>query len=174
MIFNMSPMSNPKTKIFKDNRLPNQLVDGTASILSRVIPTAFWLLGLLVLAAVGARLSYHFRPIPPRQVRAVLPAGLVWAQERDVPADALWVDARLPAEYVRGHHAGALNLSLLHWDSQFLAFAKVWRPGRPIAIYCDEGCRLSIEVGVRIKQAIPVAEIFVLEVPPALPLAEKP
>jgi len=93
---------------------------------------------------------------------AVLPALALCANDRSeagsrhsqpgVPADALWIDARPAAEYAREHVPGAINLNDANWDKELASLYKIWRPSRPIVVYCSTHCWSAAEIAARLDE----------------------
>ncbi len=115
---------------------------------------------LILLAAVPSVLAALFHPSRPD------PSRIPRIEAADVKAwtkPFVWVDARPPAEFLRGAIPGAVSLSEDDWDRSIDAFADAWEPGVPVVVYCGGGdCGASDSVARRLKREAGVTEIFVL------------
>lgn len=77
----------------------------------------------------------------------IIPLGRAW--ELFENGAVLFVDARLPDEYAKGHIYGALNLPWQAVDHYFAEAAQRLEGPQTIVAYCDgEGCDLSHELAL--------------------------
>lgn len=117
---------------------------------------------LLCISCLMAQIAYIVHPIDGE---APMNENFTWAtvqQAKD--ADALWVDARSAGEFDKGHIPGAVNLNMDDWARGFATFSGVWRPGRPVVVYCGGGgCMASVDVATRLQKALPQLEIKILK-----------
>jgi rhodanese-related sulfurtransferase len=100
-------------------------------------------------------------PPPQEQAAPPLPAGL-----RSISPDqayaafqsqsSLFLDARSPEEYARGHIPGALNLPTKDFDSRFPALADRIESAKSIIVYCRSvECSDAVEVAEKLRELIP-------------------
>lgn len=114
---------------------------------------------LLVVALVPALLSVLLHPLKPEWERT----GDVSLATTAAWTDVLWVDARGPAAFSKGHIAAAQNLTPAAWDSQVESVLQVWKPGMRVVVYCDgHGCEASHEVAARLKTELGFENVHVL------------
>lgn len=75
---------------------------------------------------------------------------------------AIFVDARDPAEYGQGHIKGAINLPFEQWDQYWNSVKPELDPKREIVTYCEGlDCELSLFAARELKQqGFPHAYIF--------------
>jgi rhodanese-related sulfurtransferase len=118
---------------------------------------------LVLVALVPALLSMWLHPRKP-QWRGqdggdvMLSTVAAWP-EREV----LWVDARTPEVFDRGHIPGARNLAPGTWDSQIELVLQAWKPGLRVVVYCDgHGCAASNEVAARLRSELDFKSVYVL------------
>jgi rhodanese-related sulfurtransferase len=156
-------MSNSKKGILLRNVNSPKTDFGLSSAWSVVLSAS----ALIALAMVCARADYCLRPAALASGKP-LPAEIVQVDAADAGAlQALWVDARSAQAYKKSHVPGAVNLTLRDWDFQFAAFARAWRPGKAIVVYCDGGeCLASREVAEKLLSALPRSQkikIYILK-----------
>ncbi len=131
------------------------------------------LVGSLCLLAASAALGLianHFSPrgvplFPPalvqEQAALPLPAGLRSISPEQAYAafqsqSSLFIDARSPEEYARGHIPGALNLPAKDFDSRFPGFADRIESAKSIIVYCRSvECSDAVEVAEKLRDLIP-------------------
>ncbi len=113
-----------------------------------IIVVASAALGLLA-NAVSPRGIPYIRPPKPEPA----PQDLISLEE----AQALWgaavfLDARVPAEYAAGHIPHAFNLPAESFEQQYPRVAPLLSPDLPIIVYCDGvECELSHRVADRLR-----------------------
>jgi len=99
------------------------------------------------------------------------PDALPWdARERELGIeeamalpDALWVDARVEADFARGSLPGAISLSLENWEEGFARLLEQWTPERPIVVFCSsQSCLRSHETAERLRAELGVEEAYAL------------
>ncbi|CAM2981902.1 rhodanese-like domain-containing protein [Rariglobus hedericola] len=77
--------------------------------------------------------------------------------------EVLWIDARAPEIFEKGHIPDARNLASAVWDSQVEAVLQVWKPELRVVVYCDgHGCGASREVAARLKSELGFTTVYVL------------
>lgn len=113
---------------------------------------------LLVLAGVLAILTALWHPWAPDSGDWEIPlaeaTGKPW----------LWVDARSNGEFLSGHVPGAVNVNEDDWEAGLQKLMSIWRPGRPILVYCSTArCRSSHTVARRIRKSLGNEEVQVLQ-----------
>ncbi len=75
------------------------------------------------------------------------------ARKRFAAGAALFLDARSPDDYARGHIGGALNLPWQGADRHFMEIADRLSGDKTIITYCDgETCDLSHELALFLKE----------------------
>jgi len=85
--------------------------------------------------------------------------ALIWHRNGNV----LWVDARPPATYARGHIPDAVPLYEQMWEDQIAAFVARWDPKLTVVVYCDAStCDASDAVARRLHRELQIGRIFVL------------
>ncbi len=73
------------------------------------------------------------KPVPaPESTLTVAAAKALW-----LGGEALFLDAREPADYAAGHIANALGLPAKSFDEHFPAIAPMITPASPLVLYCD-------------------------------------
>lgn len=120
------------------------------------------LLGLAFLPAIGQALyfrgdsAWHARPVDSQPVS--LAEATAWG------ANALWIDARPEADFVRGHVPGALPLNEDNWQDLLPPVLEAWRPQRKLVVYCSQkSCDASHEVADRLRQKAGLTNVYVLD-----------
>ncbi len=120
---------------------------------------------LLLLPLLPAGLTGWLHPRQPDWKQALNPVPVVSiARLRASPAaPTLWIDAREPALYARGHLPGALNLSETNWEANLPAVIDAWTPRHRVAVYCDGGgCEASHAVARRLRRELALTQIVIL------------
>lgn len=79
--------------------------------------------------------------------------------------DVLWIDARIQEQFDAGHVPGALLLNEQKFDEQLFGHLDTLQANnRPVIIYCSAAkCEASRHVLERLKQTLPVENVFVLK-----------
>jgi|UniRef100_UPI00378411AD rhodanese-related sulfurtransferase len=79
--------------------------------------------------------------------------------------DVLWIDARIQEQFDAGHVPGALLLNEQKFDEQLFGHLDTLQANtKPIIIYCSAAkCEASRHVLERLKQTLPVENVFVLK-----------
>ena len=114
---------------------------------------------LLVVALVPALLSAWLHPRKPEWQRT----GDVSLATTAAWTDVLWVDARSPETFAKGHIPDAKNLTPAAWESLVESIVEVWKPGMRVVVYCDgHGCEASHEVAARLKAELGLENVHVL------------
>lgn len=114
-----------------------------------VVGTLFGLCwnGSLLLAewrGVPATEAHQEEPLP-------LPAPLPQVKELFDARQAVFVDARSPASFRKGHIPGAVSFPAEEGDGPFPAFRSAHGPETTLVVYCNGyGCPDSMEVGRRL------------------------
>lgn len=123
---------------------------------------ALQLVGVFGFAVLVAGGNFLWGPEPPPW-RAVLPSGHVeietvmgWSEE------PLWVDAREPTAFNRGHVPGAVNLEPADLDANVGELIAQWTPGRAIVVYCSAECDAAAEVAGRLRNEFAMEQVWVL------------
>lgn len=117
------------------------------------------ILGLLVVSCVAAGIVFVLNPPPPATAGI---AELTLSQAE--PLNPLWVDARTQREWTAGHTPGAVWVGLEAYNDGLTELASIWRPGRPIVVYCDASCHSSKEVAAKLQKSLGAsASIYVLK-----------
>jgi rhodanese-related sulfurtransferase len=90
---------------------------------------------------------YHTKPaaeaLQPYEVTVEDPRLAAW--------QPLWIDARSREDYDAGHIGGAVPLNEQEWDCMLAGVFEVWKPDRPIIVYCSAGCDESERVAFRLR-----------------------
>ena len=103
---------------------------------------------LLLLALVPAAwCCFKTKPVEetlqPYEVRIDDPRLSRW--------QTLWIDARSHEDYDAGHIDGAVLLNEEGWDKMLADVFQVWKPERPIIVYCSAGCEESAKIALRLR-----------------------
>lgn len=79
--------------------------------------------------------------------------------------DVLWIDARIQEQFDAGHVPGALLLNEQKFDEQLFGHLDTLQANtKPVIIYCSAAkCEASRHVLERLKQTLPVENVFVLK-----------
>lgn len=121
---------------------------------------------LLLLALVPALFTAWLHPRRPNWHEAWHPfPSVTLAQLQAEPAGPprLWIDAREPALYAKGHLPGALNLSETTWEASLPAVIDAWTPEQLVIVYCDGGgCLASRATAVRLRRELGADNIVIL------------
>lgn len=125
------------------------------------IQQSIFLAILSVLAGIGV---WYAHPRSPRAAFAVAGSDKVTWSSVQVLDAPLYVDARSPAEFSRGHLEGAVNLSLSDWEAGLDQLFLNWNPDQPIVVYCEStGCQESEAVAARLRRELGVDAVFYLD-----------
>jgi rhodanese-related sulfurtransferase len=109
---------------------------------------------LLAIALVpGAVQAIYLRDKIPWQARVAESDFVEVDTARGWGANVLWVDARPPNEFERGHIPGAVSLNEDRWGEALPEFlAKDWSPDKKIVVYCSAAsCNLAEDVARRLR-----------------------
>lgn len=108
-------------------------------------------LGLICNAVSPRRIAWITPPKAIPQPDAYVPletARTLWSG-----GEAIFLDAREPADYEAGHIANAQNLPILAFDQHFGSVAPLLTPASQIVVYCDgTECELSHRLKERLGQ----------------------
>jgi len=121
---------------------------------------------LLLLALIPSFLTGWLHPRRPDWKEAWNPVPSVTLEElRAMPAArTVWIDAREPDDYAKGHLPGALNLSETAWETSLPAVIDVWTPEFRVVVYCDGGgCQASRATATRLRREIGAAHVYILK-----------
>lgn len=150
-----------------DSPNPSPPTDAGRGSLARVLLGSLCL--FLASTALGLLVN-HFSPrglplFPPAQSQAPaalpLPAGIESISPEQAYAafqsrTALFVDARTPEEYAKGHIPGALNLPPRDFDARFPDLADRVESAPQLIVYCRSlECSDAIETAERLHELIP-------------------
>lgn len=117
---------------------------------------------ILLCVLVPAALSAWLHPEAPSWARPAEAGMISWADAQAL-TDALWVDARSPQEFARGHVPSALSLSPAEWDTRVEAVLIEWTPERPVVVYCGGNeCQASHSVAQRLREELGITHVHVL------------
>ena len=76
----------------------------------------------------------------------------VTSQDPRLPGwNPLWIDTRAREDYDGGHIDGAVLLNEEKWDGMLADVFAIWKPDRPIVVYCSAGCEQSEKVALRLR-----------------------
>lgn len=76
----------------------------------------------------------------------------------------LWVDARSPAQFERGHIPGAVLLTEQHWDEELVRLFDQWNPDAQVVVYCDSAtCDTSRRVAARLRDEVGLENVHSLK-----------
>lgn len=123
------------------------------------IGQAFIILGLSMVLALGSYLSRS------DAVPAEVGEHEITLEAARALDEALWVDARIDADFQERHYEGAILVNEEDWESGFAGLLAVWQPGTPIVVYCStQACLRSHHVAERLRDELGVEEgIYTLE-----------
>jgi rhodanese-related sulfurtransferase len=77
---------------------------------------------------------------------------------------AIWLDARLDADFEQEHVPGAIQLNEDRFNELLPQMLRVWSPEKKVIVYCSsQACGASREVARRLRNEAGVANVFVLE-----------
>jgi rhodanese-related sulfurtransferase len=123
------------------------------SVVARALLLLFASVGLGLIGNALSPRGLSLRTPPARAVAADEFIPLPQARELWDSGEALFLDARDPADYATGHLANAFNLPGLSFDRHFGDIAPMLTPESPMVIYCDGvDCDLSHKVRDRLRQ----------------------
>lgn len=117
---------------------------------------------LLLIALVPAVLVAWFHPRAPEWAAPAETDLITWTDAQSLN-NALWIDARTPEEFARGHVPSALTLPPAEWDARIEAVLMEWNPERPVVVYCGgSDCRASHAVAQRLRDELGFTDVHVL------------
>lgn len=117
---------------------------------------------LALAPAIGQAIYFHDRvswhsPVPASEMVSL-------DQARAWGANAIWIDARPDADYVRDHVPGAILLNEDRWNELLPGLLTVWSPDKKLVVYCSsQSCNASREVARRLRDEAQLKNVFVLE-----------
>jgi len=77
---------------------------------------------------------------------------------------AIWLDARLDADFEQEHVPGAIQLNEDRFNELLPQVLQVWSPEKKVVVYCSsQACGASREVARRLRNEAGLANVFVLE-----------
>lgn len=124
---------------------------------------------LLLLAVAAAWGTHAWHPRAPALYLVQEPlrddeVSMQAIQER-WKGDVLWIDARIQEQFDAGHVPGALLLNEQKFDEQLFGHLDTLQTNtKPVIIYCSAAkCEASRHVLERLKQTLPVENVFVLK-----------
>lgn len=124
---------------------------------------------LLLLAVAAAWGTHAWHPRAPALYLVQEPlrddeVSMLAIQER-WKGDVLWIDARIQEQFDAGHVPGALLLNEQKFDEQLFGHLDTLQTNtKPVIIYCSAAkCEASRHVLERLKQTLPVENVFVLK-----------
>ena len=124
---------------------------------------------LLLLAVAAAWGTHAWHPRAPALYLVQEPlrddeVSMQAIQER-WKGDVLWIDARIQEQFDVGHVPGALLLNEQKFDEQLFGHLDTLQANtKPVIIYCSAAkCEASRHVLERLKQTLPVENVFVLK-----------
>ena|SRR5664280_487772 len=117
----------------------------------------------LVIVLTGAALGLAANAVSPRRIPYITPPQAKLQPQDIVPlkeAQELWgngaaifLDARLPADYAAGHIANAFSLPEEEFDEYYPRVAAVLSPEANIVVYCDgQECDLSHNLAKKLRE----------------------
>ncbi len=120
---------------------------------------------LVLIAVVPAVLTGWLHPRRPAWPGAdgAIPE-ITLADARALTPPVIWVDARAGEAFATQHIPGAVNLTETDWDQGLAGFVDVWRPGRPVVVYCaSHRCDTSRSVAGRLRRELRITGVYVLK-----------
>jgi len=110
-------------------------------------------LGLALAALLPAALSAWLHPRAPLLRLPELPE--IGAEAATRLPDAVWVDARPPEAFAKGHIPQAVSLPAGRWDESIDPLLDRWEPGRPLVVYCSrDDCDAGRTVATRLRREL--------------------
>lgn len=135
-------------------------LNDSSSPLRRAAKTGL-LLALVALAPAAVSALWHPRA-PAWTAPAAGDGTISWAEAHALP-NPLWIDARSPEEFARGHVPTALSLPPAEWETRLEAVLIEWSPERPVVVYCGgNGCLASHAVARRLRDELGFTRVHVL------------
>jgi rhodanese-related sulfurtransferase len=108
-------------------------------------------LGMLANTVSPKRIPFITPPKPKIAEKDILPldeAHKLWES-----GEAMFLDARAPADYAAGHIANALSLPVEEFEARYPQIAPMLSPDSKIVVYCDgTDCELSHRLAERLRQ----------------------
>lgn len=116
----------------------------------------------LLILVLGAGLGLLNNAISPRGISLITPPkkapqpeefiSLEKAHSLWITGDAIFLDARAPADFEAGHIANSLNLPADAFDEHFVSLAPMLAPEGQMVVYCDGvDCELSHHLADRLR-----------------------
>lgn len=121
---------------------------------------------LLALAAAGAWATWRWHPERPELYLTGERAGpdeitVAHALALEKQKGVIWLDARVRAEFDKGHIPGAMLLNVYEWEELMFPVVQVLdadEPRRTIIIYCDaQKCATSRQLRDKLNE-LPIGE----------------
>lgn len=110
-------------------------------------------LSILLIAVIPALATALWHPKKPEWNPSQLQEGeitLVMTKKLDHPI--LWVDARSPLEFEKGHIPNALRLNEQDWNQLITPFLEKWTPNQHVVVYCSTACKSSYHIASRLRE----------------------
>src|SRR4051812_36778564 len=80
--------------------------------------------------------AFYFRNKIPWQTPVAPSEAVTLATAEGWGSGALWIDARIDAEYESAHVPGAFSLNEDRWNELMPRMLEKWAPGKKIVVYC--------------------------------------
>ena len=133
----------------------------SAVVIRKVIIEA---VAICALAFVPTAVMSFYHPHRPNWSPEALQEGEVRLTTAIQWQGLLWVDARTPREYAKGHIPGAVLLNEDAWHELLPEFLKQWQPDLKVVVYCDSvTCRASSSVADRLRNEMGLESVYVLK-----------
>jgi len=85
------------------------------------------------------------------KAQLVAPNEVIASDFRLRSSNIVWVDARSQIDYDKEHVTGAVLLNEDRWDALLGRVFEIWKPEKPIVVYCSPGCQASEKVAQRLR-----------------------
>ena len=123
------------------------------------------LLGIMLIMAASFTLAAANYAVNPRRPNLPPKGGEISLQDLSgIKEPILFVDARNPEDYEKGHIENALNLSESQFEEQLGVFLDKWALEGYVLVYCNAGqCNSSRVIAERLKRECGIQNVFVLK-----------
>jgi len=116
---------------------------------------------LLLAAALVPAVPWGFAQLKTREAAPLAQGEVRLADAEQWGPDAIWVDARLRAEFESKHIPGALLLNTGEWNALVPKFLDEWAPDKKIVVYGDTSDGAET-VAFRLRDELKIENVFVL------------
>ncbi len=124
---------------------------------------------ILLLTAAAGGIDYQVVHLtaPQQKNSQDLKESILWISPEDKimrSPNTVYLDARTQDEFNQSTIPNAIHLSLDNWQDGFDQLMTVYEPEQNLLVYCGGyGCQASHKVAKRLKEAIQLKTIYVLQ-----------